>query len=112
MNANDFFNNRNGLRPTPRPVQTPGGNIGGPVYIPGKFNRDKNKLFFFTSLEFIRERRPQPIRQLTVPTELERQGDFSQSFNTNGRIITVNDPLNNKAPFAGNIVPASRIDRA
>ena len=110
MNANDFFNNRNGVRPTPRRVQTPGGNIGGPVYIPGKFNRDKNKLFFFTSLEFIRERRPQPIRQLTVPTELERQGDFSQSFNTNGRIITVTDPLNNKAPFAGNIVPASRIN--
>ena len=104
MNANDFFNNRNGVAPTPRRVQTPGGNIGGPVYIPGKFNRDKNKLFFFTSLEFIRERRPQPIRTLTMPTTLERQGDFSQSFNTNGKLMVVNDPLNNKQPFPGNIV--------
>jgi hypothetical protein len=110
MNANDFFNNRSGLGQTPRRVQTPGGNIGGPVYIPGKFNRDKNKLFFFTSLEFIRERRPQPIRTLTMPTELEREGNFTQSFNTNGKLMVVNDPMNNKQPFPGNIVPASRID--
>src|SRR6266446_7295610 len=33
MNANDFFNNRNGVAPTPRRVQTPGGNIGGPIYL-------------------------------------------------------------------------------
>ena len=110
MNANDFFNNRNGVAPTPRRVQTPGGNIGGPIYLPGKFNRDRNKLFFFTSLEFIRERRPQPIRTLTMPTALERQGDFSQSLNTNGKLMVVNDPSNNKQPFPGNIVPASRID--
>jgi len=110
MNANDFFNNRNDVAPTPRRVQTPGGNIGGPVYIPGKFNHDKNKLFFFTSLEFIRERRPQPIRTLTMPTELEREGNFTQSFNTNGKRMVVNDPMNNKQPFPGNIVPASRID--
>ena len=28
-----------------------GGTIGGPVYIPGKYNRDKNKTFFFYSQE-------------------------------------------------------------
>ena len=28
-----------------------GGTIGGPIYIPGKYNKDKNKTFFFYSQE-------------------------------------------------------------
>jgi hypothetical protein len=110
MNANDFFNNRQSVAATPRRVQTPGFNIGGPAYIPGKFNSDRSKLFFFASLELIREKRPQSIRNLTMPTALERSGDFTQSFNTNGTLIRVNDPLNNKTQFPGNIIPASRLN--
>ena len=110
MNANQFFNNRQGLAQTPRRVQTPGFNIGGPAYIPGKFNSSKNKLFFFASLEFIRERRPQDIRNLTVPTDLEISGDFSKSLTNSGGKVTVNDPLNNKTPFPGNLIPANRIN--
>ncbi len=115
LNANDFFSNRQGLAISPRRVQTPGFNIGGPLYIPGKFNAGKSKLFFFTSQEVIREKRPQPIRNLTVPTDRERAGDFSQTFVTNGvypnvRLTVVNDPDNNKAPFPGNIIPSSRIN--
>ena len=70
MNANQFFNNRQGLPQTPRRVQTPGFNIGGPVVLPG-FNKNRNKLFFFSSLEFINERRPQGIVNLTTPTAAE-----------------------------------------
>jgi hypothetical protein len=84
MNANQFFNNRQGVLPTPRRVQTPGFDIGGPVYIPGKFNSGKNGLFFFASQEVIRERPPQDIRNLTVPTDAEIQGDFSRSVNSGG----------------------------
>ena len=40
-----------------------------------------------------------------MPTALERQGDFSKSYNTNGSPITVNDPLNGKKAFPGNIIP-------
>ncbi len=110
MNANQFFNNRLGVAPTPRRVQTPGYTIGGPVFIPGKFNTGKNKLFFFHSLEFIRERRPQAIRNLTMPTEAERLGDFSSSLNSAGGLPRINDPLNAKLQFPGNIIPASRIN--
>ncbi len=109
MNANDFFNNRQGVAPTPRRVQTPGFNIGGPVSI-GRFNRGKSKLFFFTSQEFIREKRPQAIRTLTMPTALERAGDFSATVGSNGAFTRVNDPLNSKLQFPGNIIPASRIN--
>jgi hypothetical protein len=112
MNANQFFNNRQGLPQTPRRVQTPGFNIGGPAYIPGKFNSNKNRLFFFASLEFIRERRPQDIRNLTVPTDLEIQGDFSKSVNSSGARPTINDPLTNKTPFPGNVIPSNRINPA
>ncbi|MCX6629639.1 MAG: carboxypeptidase regulatory-like domain-containing protein [Candidatus Solibacter sp.] len=54
FNANSFFNNRNGVsRPFYR-YNIPGYSIGGPVYIPGKFNTSKNKLFFFWSQEYTR----------------------------------------------------------
>ena len=115
LNANDFFSNRQRLAISPRRVQTPGFNIGGPLFIPGKFNTKKSKLFFFSSQEFIREKRPQAIRNLTVPTDRERAGDFSQTFVTNGvypnvRLTPVNDPDDNKRPFPGNIIPQSRIN--
>ena len=53
---------------------------------------------------------------MTVPTELERQGDFSNSRNTNGALRIVRDPLTeraangNKSQFPGNIIPATRMD--
>ncbi len=110
MNAAQFFDNRQGLSPTPRRVQTPGFNIGGPLKVPGLTKTAKNKLFFFASLELIRERRPQGIRNLTVPTDAELRGDFSNSLNSSGRLAVINDPLNNKQPFPGNIIPAGRLN--
>jgi hypothetical protein len=58
--------------------------IGGPVFIPGKFNEDKKKLFFFWSQEFQRRKDPASEKQGRVPTALERRGDFSQSVDNNG----------------------------
>ena len=54
-----------------------GGTIGGPIYIPGKFNRDKNKTFFFYSQEhrrIITYTNFNPI----LPTAAMVQGTFSQ----------------------------------
>jgi hypothetical protein len=110
FNANEYFRNRDGL---PRPAYRfhyPGYFIGGPVLIPKLFN-GKNKLFFFWSHEVLPRNYPTRVGQLTYPTQLERAGNFSQSFDQNGALIRVNDPLNNKAQFPGNLIPASRIDR-
>ncbi len=117
MNANQFFNNRQGLPQTPRRVQTPGFNIGGPVVLPG-FNKNRNKLFFFSSLEFINERRPQGIVNLTTPTAAERSGDFSTSTNGLTTKFYIKDPTltgtcsgtNTSACFVGNVIPKSRIN--
>jgi carboxypeptidase family protein/TonB-dependent receptor-like protein len=58
--------------------------IGGPVYVPGVFNEDKKKLFFFWSQEFQRRTDPVAEQPSRVPTLLERQGDFSQSIDSSG----------------------------
>lgn len=108
-NANNFFTNRNGL---PRPqyrFNTLDYTIGGPVYIPKVLPQLRQKLFFFWSQEYWPEKTAQPLIQVTVPTALERQGDFSQSLDLNNKLIVVKDP-NTGVAFPGNIVPASRID--
>ncbi|MEK7403619.1 MAG: carboxypeptidase-like regulatory domain-containing protein [Acidobacteriota bacterium] len=115
FNANNFFSNRTIVagRSVPKPryrFNTWNYNVGGPVYVPKRFNRNRDKLFFFWSQEYWPSKIPQPVGQLTVPTELERAGDFSQSLDLNGRLIPVTDPSNGQ-PFAGNRIPAGRIDR-
>lgn len=111
FNANSFFNNRNGLRKPLYRYNTFGGTIGGPVYIPGKFNTNRDKLFFFYSREDWRIFEPRAPRNVTVPTELERNGNFAQTIDVGGRLIPIMDPLNNRQPFAGNLIPANRINR-
>jgi hypothetical protein len=109
FNANNFFNNQRGVV-TPRyRYNTWGYNVGGPIYIPGKFNTDKSKLFFFWSQEYLPVTTPGPTRTVTVPTALERNGDFTQTTDVGGTLIAIKDPTTG-LPFAGNVVPTSRIN--
>jgi hypothetical protein len=93
-NANTWTNKREAA---PRPVgsgkliELPeasrndfGYTVGGPVYIPGKFNTDRKKLFFFWSQEFQKRKDSVAERLARVPTELERRGDFSESVDSSG----------------------------
>jgi hypothetical protein len=93
-NANTWTNKRNGA-PSPvgvgKVTELPdssrndyGYTIGGPIFIPGTFNTDKKKLFFFFSQEFQRRQDPVSERLSRVPTALERAGDFSKSVDNNG----------------------------
>jgi hypothetical protein len=50
--------------------------LGGPLFIPNVFNTKKDKTFFFFSQEFRFEKTPVSYNQ-AVPTNAERQGDFS-----------------------------------
>jgi hypothetical protein len=83
-NANSWTNNRDGIEKTESSRNDYGYTLGGPIYIPGRFNTDKRKLFFFFSQEWQRRTDPVAERLSRVPTELERQGDFSQSVDNNG----------------------------
>ncbi|MGA2117893.1 MAG: carboxypeptidase regulatory-like domain-containing protein [Bryobacteraceae bacterium] len=110
LNANTWMNNYSGLS---RPVNrnsTYGFAVGGPIYIPHRFNSAKEKLFFFTNWEFQRPKVLDNLVSLTVPTALERQGNFTQS-QENSIPVLVDDPTNNKAPFPGNIVPQTLFNK-
>ena len=61
------------------------------------------------------------VTRTSVPTDLQRAGDFSQTFASNGQLVTIYDPAttrpdpNNPAqymrtPFPGNRIPPNRID--
>ena len=112
LNADTYFNNQRGGSAAgfPRPLYRYnfyGWDFGGPVLIPRVVD-GRNKLFFFVSQEYYRQLVPQAASMnIRVPTEAERSGDFSRTVDGAGRGIPIIDPSTG-APFAGNIIPASR----
>ncbi|MBC7926163.1 MAG: carboxypeptidase regulatory-like domain-containing protein [Bryobacteraceae bacterium] len=108
LNANNWRNNADGRQRNLERVNWLGYNVGGPILIPGtRLNKDRNKLFFFFAQEFQRQLVPNDLRNVTVPTALERRGDFSQTRDASGNAVTIRDPLSN-SPFPGNIIPENR----
>ncbi len=108
LNANTFINNARGLQRTLYRYNDPGYTIGGPIFIPKLLPKTKNKLFFFWSEEWQDQLAPTAAKNITVPTALERAGNFSQSVDNNGKALTIRDP-NTQLPVPGNIIPASQI---
>ena len=108
LNANDFFANEAGKPRAEYRYNIGSYTVGGPVVLP-KLHSIRNKVFFFWSQEFQRQVANYGVKEVTVPTAAMRAGDFSQAFTSTGSLIKVNDPLNNKAQFPGNIIPASRL---
>src|ERR1051326_4958015 len=115
MDANTWARNISPLAfqnsiPQPLKYNQLGYGVNGPVYIPGKFNTDRNKLFFLFNQEWIRYR-TLPTNTATVPSLAMRQGNFSELLGPNiffSRVYNIVDPTNGQT-FAGNIIPASRL---
>lgn len=82
--ANDRSNSINNVGRPLSKYQYPGGNIGGPVYLPrfgegGKpYTSLKNKLFFFVGYERYYQQVDEGSAKFLVPTLKQRQGDFSE----------------------------------
>jgi len=100
-------NNKNSIR-----QNMYGGTFGNPII--------RNKLFNFFSIEDWHVNSPGTF-DTTVPTTLERTGDFSQSLNADGSLRKIYDPFSTVVDAAGNItrtqfpgnkIPASRFDPA
>jgi trimeric autotransporter adhesin len=103
LGANNFFNNRNGIKKPNVPYKLYGGSLGGPVRVPWLYD-GTDRTFFWAAFEGYRQS-TFLSDTLTVPTELERKGDFSRSG------FTVTDPATGQ-PFPGNVIPANRLDPA
>ena len=113
FNANSFINNKNGVARSRYRYNTFGGTIGGPVLL-GRLNKNRDKLFFFYGTDTGPTKSPnqQPLTQVTMPTALERAGDFSQTLDVSGRLVAIWDPLNNRVQFPNNVIPKNRINPA
>jgi outer membrane receptor protein involved in Fe transport len=92
-----------------------GFNFGGPLPIPrfgeGGKSWIKDRAFFFFNLEKPHTITPTDPVFVTVPTALERIGNFSQSKNSSGATPIILDPLTG-LQFPGNIIPANRINKS
>jgi len=108
LNANNFFSNLQGAA---RPVNRFNAityNIGGPILLPKRFHALKNKLFFFWNQEYLPQTATGGLQYSTMPTALERTGNFSQSL-VGGKQVSIVEP-GTTTPFPGNIIPASLLD--
>jgi hypothetical protein len=108
FNANTYTNNRDGLPKPKYRYQDIGGTIGGPVPVKIPIlNRDGKRFNFFYSVEDMRLVDVTTPQYFTMPTALEREGNFSQTRTPAGALIPVRDPATN-APYPGNIIPISQ----
>jgi hypothetical protein len=120
LNSNDWLNNRSGAPKPGNKYFFPGGNIGGPVLIPGTgFNKNRDKMFFFTGYEHYFQTLDTGLLRATVPTEAMRNGNFSESELSKieglvgGRAITQSgNPASRLRTdqFPNGIIPPSQID--
>ena len=114
LDSNDFFANRSGTPLFSFKRNQFGGTIGGPIV--------RDKAFFFAGYEGLRLRAASNATR-TVPTALQRIGDFSQTTAlVNGACLPVQifDPASTRlnaagtgyvrTPFAGGRIPATQID--
>src|SRR5579883_767148 len=115
--ANNFFANRAGQPVADQPFRDWAFSLGGPVVVPKLYN-GRSKTFFFITTEAYRQS-DGATYLLSVPTALEKQGDFSQSFARSGALQTIYDPFTTAAngtrqPFTSNgrqnVIPASRLN--
>lgn len=110
LDANGFFANRAGLAKPDFQRNQFGGVAGGPIR--------KDRTFFFAAYEGLRQNYPVTLIS-TVPSERQRRGDFSQTFDSRGQLVQIYDPLTGarqpngdvlRQPFPGNVIPAGRLD--
>ncbi len=117
LNSNDAsFNQGNQPRPENR-YFFPGGNIGGPVLIPGtNINKSREKLFFFVGFEAYRQRLDTGLLKSRVPTAAMRNGDFSDAAYlaklVSGQVnaVPAGNSTNGLSGITNGVIPANLID--
>jgi Carboxypeptidase regulatory-like domain/TonB-dependent Receptor Plug Domain len=103
LDANDWISNRSGLGKRPLRFHDYGGYLGGPIFVPGHWNTDRSKAFFFFSASF-RHNTLGTARTGNVPTAEERQGDFRNSSLAVPLDSRTRQPLNPENP---RVLPSS-----
>ncbi|HWB99844.1 MAG TPA: carboxypeptidase regulatory-like domain-containing protein, partial [Bryobacteraceae bacterium] len=117
LNANQWKSNWLGVDRSVFHDNVFGFTFGGPVWIPKVYN-GKDRTFFFVNYEGTRHVTGNNAEQASVPSMLERQGDFSQSLIDAGNPVQIYDPDTGRLvngqlvrdPYPGMKIPQSRFD--
>jgi len=81
-----------------------GGNVGGPVLIPGtRFNKDRKKLFFWAGYEYMKQQPAGVAINYNVPTLAQLNGDFSNAGVNPGVLSSSNSYAYRALDQAGNL---------
>ena len=119
LDANDYIDKSKNVAIPTFIMNQYGGVLGGPVVLP-KLYHGKNRTFFF--LDYEGTSRIQGSTFLsTVPTAAQRTGDFSQTYNSNGTLVTIYNPFSTttnpsnpsqyiRTAFTGNVIPPGMLD--
>lgn len=112
LDANNYIANANS-EPVPElRYNVYGWNLGGPIFIPGHYNHDRNKTFFFWNEEWRSDIQGSQSSTITDPTAAQRSGNFSGDKT----IYVPTSPtlqaagLTAGTPFPGNVIPTSLIN--
>lgn len=118
LDAPNWFENRNGVKPAIYQDNRYGASAGGPVWIP-KVYAGRNRTFWFYAYEGNQWGRPTSSTN-TVPSLSQRTGDFSALLTIpNGSRYQIFDPFSARTaaggrvqrdPVPGNVIPRSRLD--
>jgi hypothetical protein len=124
LNANTWQFNQNGTPRAQNYFYYPGGNVGGPVKIPGtNFNRNSN-LLFWAGVEIVRQDQPGTPLTSYIPTAAMEAGNFTGAGAGNGALCpsgfssTATTYCNNLTgtvapdgtPITGGQIPAQYLD--
>ncbi|HEY1302442.1 MAG TPA: carboxypeptidase-like regulatory domain-containing protein [Vicinamibacterales bacterium] len=104
LDSNSWSRKKAGLDKSPHNYNAQGFTLGGPLYIPGSFNSNKQSLFFYWGEEWQRDRTVEEQTAI-VPTAAMRNGDFSALL---ARGTVIRDPATGQ-PFPGNLIPPEKI---
>ena len=118
FSSNDWLNNFSRIARPGNSYYYPGVTLGGPVKLPfTNFNKNRDKLFFFTGFQYFRQTLDTGLLRSTVPTDGMRQGNFSpEELSKLGNITATGSAPNqinarSLVQYPGGIIPASAIDK-
>jgi trimeric autotransporter adhesin len=105
--SNNFYSRLQNVAKPELYFHTGAGGFGGPIV--------RNRTFFWAASEGYGSNTTRNAGN-RVPTAREKAGDFSQSFNAQGQLVVIYDPLsgdangNGRTPFPNNVIPPGRLN--
>jgi hypothetical protein len=119
LDANDYIDKSKGVKIPTFIMNQYGGVLGGPVVLPRLYH-GRDKTFFFVDYQGTGRIQGSTFLS-TVPTAQQRTGDFSQTYNSSGTLVTIYNPFSTapnpsnpsqyvRTAFTGNVIPSGMLD--